>query len=248
MKKTHKIKLNNDVTYKVLDWDSNLFGYKVAQVKIKKLESRTLQLLSKLLKENKIHLAYLFLDYVNHKQLELIRRFKGIYADKKVSYRINTNLELSYSFDSILRLDKLQSPSRLISLALQSGEYSRFKTDKGFKENEFIKLYTLWLKKSMNGGIDKCFFIYKEGNVIKGFVTLLQKDKKIWIDLLAVDNKFRGKSIGTNLIRKCISESKRLGYNYLWVATQAANVIACKFYKKNGFRIVRTKHVFHFWN
>lgn len=235
------------MNFSILDWDSKLFGYAVAKIHLAKFNTQLLKEVISSLKLNKVKLAYLFLEYCDPTIVSMLEQFGGKLVDKKVTYMLNianSELENSPSITSYLN-----SPitEQLNSLALQSGEYSRFNTDKNFKHDEFKKLYSVWLSKSITGEISKDVFVYKNNNDIIGFITIEIKDGKFWIGLLAVDKKYRGKSIGKMLINRCIEEAKKMRYDTIWVNTQGENTIACKFYEKVGFKLLNIQYIYHFW-
>ena len=91
-------------------------------------------------------------------------------------------------------------------------------------------------------------FVYQENNVLKGLIYLKEIDDCTGsISLIGVDKGYRGEQIGTKLINKAILYFNKLGKNEIQVITQKANVLACKFYTKNGFRISQINNVYHFW-
>ncbi|MDZ7721959.1 MAG: hypothetical protein U5R06_03805 [candidate division KSB1 bacterium] len=51
------------------------------------------------------------------------------------------------------------SYDELLYLAYLSGAYSRFRLDRNFQNNEFEKLYKVWLDKSIKGKFDDKIFI-----------------------------------------------------------------------------------------
>jgi ribosomal protein S18 acetylase RimI-like enzyme len=68
------------------------------------------------------------------------------------------------------------------------------------------------------------------------------------IELLAVDQEYRGKAIGSSLIStlKKIAHEKQLCE--IEVVTQGINLRAIKFYTKNKFKLRDTQYIFHYWN
>jgi dTDP-4-amino-4,6-dideoxy-D-galactose acyltransferase len=132
-------------------------------------------------------------------------------------------------------------------LAIQSGEYSRFKTDPNFGISEFERFYKEWIINSVSGKIADGILIYKNNDRIVGMITYKIKDNFCTIGLLAVDRDFRGKSIGKLLIGGLINELTGKNISRLYVVTQKANHAACRFYEKCGFIVDKVENVYHFW-
>lgn len=70
-------------------------------------------------------------------------------------------------------------------------------------------------------------------NNIIGCLLVEQKDDGVLLDEIYIDNEYRNKGIGTNIINNILKENKKV---YLWV--YKANVSAIKLYQKLGFNII----------
>ncbi|MBU3964454.1 GNAT family N-acetyltransferase [Patescibacteria group bacterium] len=120
---------------------------------------------------------------------------------------------------------------------------SRYCKDIKLGEESCFKIYNQWLVNSFSGYAKKIFFLfYKE--VVIGFVTLKEKDDKVWVDLIGIGAGLQGKGLGDLLIDKCkqyCQENKK----ELWVITEGENIGASRFYQKNGFLIQILELVFH---
>lgn len=235
--------------YLELEWDSNLFGYKVAKLSRASLKTEELSCLLNNLAKNEFNLIYWSVDPNNRDANQAALDNHGFLADKKVTYLI----ELPGQFDFYVDREHLQSYSlkpinkRVINLALQSGIYSRFKVDPHFINNEFTKLYSVWIKRSINKEIAREVLVYIENNIEVGLITLGEKNNRGDIGILAVDKSFRGKSIGKYLVFGAIKKFRHWGYKEVQAVTQQYNVIACRFYEKVGFKIDSIRHIYHFW-
>jgi len=222
-----------------LTWDSEFFGYNVGRYIIDN------QLFDEnLLKENKdnFKLIYIFSDEAIHdiKEIKLVD-IKVIF-EKKIAKDLKDN-ESIVEFDS-----NIQNYSELEQLAYLSGIYSRFKIDENFKNNEFQKLYKIWLDNSLNGKIAFKVFVKIIDQKIAGFVTLKKNDDKTsQIGLISVSDIFQGRGIASELIKKAEYESWKNGFEVLQVPTQFKNKPALKLYTKNGFEIKEKKYIYHYW-
>jgi glycosyltransferase involved in cell wall biosynthesis/GNAT superfamily N-acetyltransferase len=239
---------NMSSKFKHLEWDTMSFGYKVASVNPMRMEESELNEIAVDLRAKNYSLAYFFADPDDDISNNSLRRAGALLADIKVTFSVQVEEINDLSFPDNIRPYPANTVSpKLRSLALQSGDYSRFKTDPGFKNGEFEKLYVKWIENSVSGEIAGEVFIYDEGNDEKGFITVSVGKNESSIGLIAVDAEVRGKSIGRNLINKALSYSRERGIKTVDVVTQMNNKGACEFYKALGFQIKTIVNVYHLW-
>ena len=112
-------------------------------------------------------------------------------------------------------------------------------TYKGIFPDAFLDSLT----KNLDEGIEKCknkineYIVAKVDNEIVGFARI-GKNKKDYSDeygeiyALYVDNNYKGKGIGTKLVKYCFSELEKQ-YKYCLISTLEQNP-ANEFYKKIG--------------
>lgn len=216
-----------------LKWDSDFFGKKIG----KSFVDENSELL--LLKSNDYDLIYVFSNNPNL-NLKLI--------DRKVVYLISDLRELPEKDIYIDIYNKDDNYEDLLKLAIQSAQYSRFKIDPNFQNNEYEKLYKTWIDKSISKELASDIIIVKNNSNIIGFATLNKKsDYLADISLVAVDKDFRGKGIGTKVIQGAIYFAKNKGYKQLQVVTQLDNITANKLYQKSGFNQDTITYIYHIW-
>lgn len=233
--------------YQKLKWDSELFGYGIAKITSNNLTGDNLNKILKNLAGENIRLVYWSIDPKDRTSNNTALANNGTLVDTKITYIKNITETLFEKPEFIYSVINHPIPTKIISLALQSGLYSRFKNDSHFKNNEFEKLYKAWIENSLNGKIAKDVLVYKEFDDELGLITIGVKNNRCNIGLLAVDEKMRGKSIGTLLINAAFEKCKKLGYNDIQVVTQKTNVGACTFYEKMGFEKEKEENIYHFW-
>ena len=151
-------------------------------------------------------------------------------------------------FGEVESITGLKNYKKLLNLALLSGQYSRFNTDKNFTKEEFIRLYKKWLSNSINGTLaDECFATKNEKSGYQGFVTCKIHETSIYIGLIAVDPKVAGQGIGTELIKRVEQLAYFNSIKNILITTQLENIKACNFYEKNGFVKKELFNVYHKW-
>ncbi len=239
--------LINDASY--LHWDSVFFGYSIAKVQNNEINDQELSIFINDLFKKNYKLVYFFDESMSRVSTQDLSDLNGKLVDTKVIYSkllVNGNRFINSSnYESYLHH---ASNQRLLSLALQSGKHSRYYTDANFKKNEYIKLYSTWLHKSLEGSIADEIYIHKCGTKEVGLITLKLNKKIAEIGLLSVDVNYRRKHIASNLMSGVINFASSRNCRSIEVATQQSNLEACGFYEKQGFSKIKVINIYHFWN
>jgi len=232
-----------------LEWDSHFFGYKTGLINILNADFDLKQAI-KFGKEEGYRLCYAYvppkLKLINQQSIEL----GGILVDEKIvfCYDIPPLLDnVSPLSPNIHHFQEATLNSNLVRLSIQSGKFSRFNIDQNFKNQEFERMYTIWMQNAVTGKNDDKVLVYKVGQQIAGVLALNTRLKDTNIEILAVDFNYRRKSIGTQLVERAFEESQLLKSNTIQVVTQKANKIACNFYQKMGFEMTKITNIYHFW-
>ncbi|MBG9917366.1 streptothricin acetyltransferase [Bacillus sonorensis] len=86
---------------------------------------------------------------------------------------------------------------------------------------------------------DSVVFLYYVGETCLGHIKLhtIEEIKYASIDKLFVSNSHRGKGIGTALLNRAKEWAINKGTKGFMLETQDVNLLACRFYLKNGFVI-----------
>jgi dTDP-4-amino-4,6-dideoxy-D-galactose acyltransferase len=231
----------NKIIY--LNWDSDFFNFNIGKIII----DSEADLRDKSIFKN-YDLVYVFSKEKLSAQYTS-ETFKLI--DSKILFERKNQETNEYSPDE--NIEEYQSgelKDDLLNLALQSGEYSRFKTDSNFKIESFVALYTTWIQNSIDKKNADHTYVYKSNNKIVGLITLQLDNANTHtaqIGLLATDHNFRGKGIAKSLMRHAMFVAQSKGFENIQVATQFENKIACAFYKSLGCEIVTIDYIYHNW-
>ncbi len=121
-------------------------------------------------------------------------------------------------------------------------ENSRFHIDRNisFKESKMIK--EQWVKNFFYGHRGDGLIVYKEKNIINGFLLYLKKKNHLVIDLIVVNPQKRRKNIGESMVYFLSSMYKGLNIE---AGTQSSNSTAINFYQKIGFKLSLSKIILH---
>jgi len=237
-----------DKTYELLKWDTEFFGYKIAQLNVKCVKSDALLNILKELKSERIKLAYWSVasdDLISNNSANLIG---AKLVDEKLTYLMPLLSKMSLEPSSNVDSYKYTYPNnKLVALALQSGVYSRFNMDENFRNKEFERLYIRWIENSVNKKMAKDVLVYLKDNTELGLITLGIKNNRGDIGLLAVDKRARRKSVGKELMQTAMAKFREWGIAEVQVVAQRANTAACKFYESCGFALEKTENIYHIW-
>jgi dTDP-4-amino-4,6-dideoxy-D-galactose acyltransferase len=232
--------------FKHLNYDTEKFGYKIAELININSKKELHSTLSTLLQEN-YRLCYFIIDKKIEKQNCWVQEEKGWLADVKVTFTKKIVSEIISDIEEIEIYNSKVLTSELISLAFQSGEFSRFKRDTHFINNEFECLYLDWIKKSVSGEIADYVLVSKVNNKVAGMVTLKLSDPIATIGLIAVDEHTRGMGIGQKLLKKVEYLAFKNNCSEIKVSTQEMNENAMNFYLKSNYLISLRNLIYHFW-
>lgn len=234
----------------ILKWDTDFFGFVVARIIPDRLTLVELEKVLLELKKETVSLVYWACDPSDLESQQSAKTFGGFLADTKVTYTINiksiSSLCSQVEHAAIERYTQSLPCPELEGLALKSGIYSRFNKDPKISKEQFERLYKHWIFNSVKKK-GNSIFVAKHNNRIVGMVTLGQENNYGKIELIAVDEKMRGKKTGTSLLNVAIKFFVSRGCKMARVVTQADNMAGCSLYEKNGFNIEKTELFFHFW-
>ncbi|TAE87901.1 MAG: GNAT family N-acetyltransferase [Bacteroidetes bacterium] len=219
-------------------WDSDFFGYPIGKLMLKQDEVIDVEVCSK----SAYKLIYIFSE-----SALTAKQKNGVNADLvdcKVDLEAFSKVESIGSDDHIVPIQELNP--KLLDLVYQSGHYSRFKLDKQFTNGEFEQLYLEWINKALNDK-EQQVMGFMEGDKLVGFITLGNKSSTANIGLIAVDEMYRGKSIGKHLIKDAHRFAQQNKLDKITVTTQWVNNGAMQFYLQQGFEVVKKLYIYHLW-
>lgn len=136
----------------------------------------------------------------------------------------------------------------IINIAKNAFHYSRFFNDPYLNEEKARNIYAYWVECAFNKE-DKYFAIVKKDSKIVGFIlfSINGIDQSAIIELIAVDESYRGLKMGKVLIHSMENFIYDRGIVKVKVGTQVNNVPALRFYTNNGFKYVNCNAVYHYW-
>jgi dTDP-4-amino-4,6-dideoxy-D-galactose acyltransferase len=222
---------------KLLEWDSSFFNRRIGLLDLSSGSPNFEDL-------NDWDLVYIMSD----EDFTLdINKFNRTFSETKVVFS-KMIIESKEPIDENISVAKKKDNKKQIyNLALESGKFSRFNLDKNFKRAEFKKLYYKWVDNSFNKEFADAVLVYKFENEIIGFVTYKILDDFATIGLIAISPLYQGKGVGRKLINAVEMELVNRQIGELRIPTQFQNEIACEFYMKLGYKIIKKKIINHYW-
>ena len=224
-----------------LHWDSLFFGLRIAKAEVA-IEEDIIALSNQEDDlRNQFDLIYIFSESGFEVPFE-----KARLVDRKAVF----SLSLPEQYEANPAILVWESPiatDALKSLALVSGKFSRFKLDKHLPAGSYERLYTHWIEQSVNKALATEIFCYMMDGAPRGFVTLDFHDRQGAIGLMAVEEDYQHRGIGTALIKHVISFVHEHHGERLSVVTQMDNEPACRLYSGCGFSLESVTKVWHWW-
>ena len=231
-----------------LPWDSDLMGFPVGRLTLDHADAaETAQALAAARAAGQ-HLLYVLVPPADAPTNCAVLAAGGRLADRKVTFALSPGpADLAWPPDPAI-VPATAHTLALEALAWQSGAYSRFRLDPRLPATVFQRLYSQWLRNSLDGSIAQVVLTLKgtAGEAV-GLLTLGDKDGVADIGLLAVAAEFRGQRAGQRLVAEARRRAAAQGYACLQVVTQGANEQACRFYEKCGFELVDEVNIYHLW-
>lgn len=218
-------------------WDSEFFGFPVGRSNVADGKNVAYDAFLAEAEDAGVRLLYLFSEMP-------LKNFPVPPIDVKLIY----STAINPSDGALPVCEMLAQPEpKVYDLAYRSGRYSRFHTDPTIGEDKFREMYRIWVDNSFSGGMGDKVYVCRSGKDITGFVTLYLHDGYGSIGLIAVDENYARRGIGSALMNCCRRVSADNGLASLKVATQKANIEACAFYEKNGFVVECKTYIYHLW-
>jgi dTDP-4-amino-4,6-dideoxy-D-galactose acyltransferase len=232
--------------FDILAWDSELFGFPVAAIHGDAIQAGRWPQVQAALRAGRVRLAYALAANANTAARDLLRTSGARQVDLKRRYRklVDQESQLSGSLQPVLGQP---CSAEFESLALASGEYSRFRADPDIPPGVFESLYKTWIRRSLSGEIADSVLALFHGSSLAGMITVAVSGDSGMIGLVAVAAGCRGRGFGRQLVQGAEAWCAARSVHTLEVVTQGQNAAGCALYAASGFACVREEAVFHLW-
>ena len=154
---------------------------------------------------------------------------------KNISPNINLDFEVS----------KKKDEQKIINICLKNMKSSRFDLDLRIPRIKVKKIRVNWITSYFLKLENKFIYSVLFKNKLVGLLCILRKKKNIIIDLIAIAKKYNGKGFGGAIIDNLQLQFPKL--KNIIVGTYKKNKKAMLFYKKYGFKEIKTYNVYHYY-
>ena len=166
-------------------------------------------------------------------------------------YIVDTNIQLSLNTrmsdtkNTSIRFANSTDEQAIKDLAKTSFKYSRFHLDPKISDKVANKIKEEWAGNYFYGKRGRWMVVAEHNSKVVGFLQILSKsDSIIVVDLIAVNEKNRGKGFAKDMISyafiNCLHDGGKIE-----VGTQITNIASLDLYTKLGFRISSSSYVLH---
>ncbi|MDT2827207.1 GNAT family N-acetyltransferase [Enterococcus viikkiensis] len=229
-----------------LDWDTSFFGVEAGRVILHK-EDDTKELVSKLQEFDFVTIVNVNND--PKKNFEIGISSTAFLTDIKLVFQMNLNENFNSLRKDFTKTDVNSSHLKDIrDIASHSFYASRYYNDPVIDNSLAAKMYDKWVDKAHDDVDSEIIVSIDNHDKVQGFAILSICGKTASIELIAVKEDYRKKSIGTKLIEKIMELGFVCGVETILVTTQVDNISAINFYVKNGFKLKEKNSIYHYWN
>lgn len=226
---------------RVLQWDTEFFGRRIAAVNGDQLTPSLIEKIKSFCAEERIECLYFRASANDAQTVELAEQNSFHLVDVRMTWE----RKLSDGDMSWCRLATPDHLAALRRLARVSHTDSRFYYDGRFPRERCDALFEAWITNAVNG---QAALVAWSNDFLAGYVTCdrLSADEGS-IGLIARDPVYRGKGIGELLVLAAMEFLCRQGMSTVSVVTQARNVAAQRLYARCGFVPRAVQLYYHRW-
>jgi len=236
--------LSETKLYRLLEWDTNYFGYPVAKVDQPAISQGTFNEIIEGLISDGVRLAFCFSETAgdfDSPVAEIVNTGKRFHFIKKLEER-----EVKH-YKNIFAYSKLEPVAAMYKIARMVGENSHFMRDKRIGEFHSNGVYEIWLRNSLNGKMADQVFVCAHENTVVGLVTCAKKSNYGTIGLIGTNPRFQKQGVGSVLLETAENWFFQNKISEVRIITQVDNLGAIALYKKMGYEIDKVEFTYHLW-
>jgi len=240
------------------DWDTTHFGKRMGKMTLAIFDdtvghAQRSKLIRDSFEDSELDMVTARVNLGDFATIHALEAEGAILTDVLFSFRFDTtssNAIITGSKEEI-GLARRNDAKALIKLGGSVFTIDRFHADPHIPSKASDQLYSKWVANSLRGLAD-VVLVARVHEEIAGFITCklhqINEDCKYGvIDLVAVSPSYRGKGIGSHLVRSAL-DWFRPRVPTVYVGTQGANLGAIRLYEKSGFSHVCSEATLHLWS
>lgn len=236
------------VNVKILDWDSQFFGVKTGCVSSQSFVQNDQDHLQNWIDRNGIIWVHALVNSDDNIGVSLFENCGFHFTDMRMTYERGAEVEklTDYGKADVIRQAEDSDVTALCEIARKAHKAGRYFYDSKLPSIKAQDFYAEWIRASVAGFAD-CVFVVDAADGPLGYITCCIKDGVGHIGLLGLHETARGGGYGAMLMNRAMNWFSSHSVGCVNVVTQGRNVIAQRFYQKNGFYLKQTALWYHKW-
>ena len=232
---------------RILEWDSEFFGRRIARVEPAALIGPDWAAVAEWCASERVECVYTLVDPEDQAALDAVHVHDFRLVDVRVTLEAcGTPAIFAEPAGMVVRDANSADVTALKNIALENHRDTRFYTDGHFDRARCDALYALWIAKSCAGWADRVL-VAEVASTPVGYVTCHKRTGEGQIGLVGVAAASRGCGAGVAMIAGARRWFVEEGLQRVSVATQARNASALRFYQRAGFAIRSIQLWHHKW-
>lgn len=235
---------------RLLDWDSQFFGRRIARVAAHRLDQDLADVVVAWAKRHAVDCLYFLADADDAETLRLAQHHGFHQVDVRVTFERPIDaapLPATAVMDLVVRSATAADRPVLGALARISHRDTRFYYDPRFPRSQCDALYETWIDKSLAGSADAVLVIDHAGTA-QGYLSCHIDDSQTGsIGLFAVGTALQGRGAGRALLSEALRWFAEHGRRRVSVVTQERNARARRLYEAAGFKRQTAQVWYHRW-
>jgi len=231
---------------RLLAWDSDFFGVRVARVHPGRLTPATASAVMGWCEAHAIDLLYFLADADDPLTIGLAEDYGFRLVDLRVTLdRPLDGAQALRAPDAVRPVRPADLPA-LQAIARTGFAQSRFYADPRIPDERAAALYETWVTQRAQDPAAHVLVAEMEGQAA-GFITCLRSGAQGTIDLFAVGEGARGRGLGQALVSAALDWFAGQGAAGVSVVTQGRNLAAQRLYQRCGFVTCAMQLWYHRW-
>ena len=234
-----------EVGCRLLDWDSEFFGFRIARVEPSALRDGAASAVDEWCASHGVACAYLLAGADDQATCDVVQSSGFRLVDVRVTLE-SVGAPSPPSTGPTVRAARPEDVETLKAIARDSHRDSRFYADGRFDRRRCDELYEVWIAKSCSGWADRVFVAEGDGRAV-GYVTCHLRQDEGQIGLVGVSAASRRQGIGRAMIDEARRWFAQQGRGRVSVVTQGRNASGLLMYQRAGMIVRSIQLAFHKW-
>jgi len=242
------------VLCKLLQWDSEFFGFRIARVCKDTLTPDQVEQVDGWCRDNQVRCLYFLARADDSQTVKAVSQHRFLQVDIRITFECILSQapppEQSDNPDDIrIRPVQPDDVPRLQVIARESHTDTRFFADSNFPRQKAEELYSTWITQDALGKAQAVQVAVSPMGQPEGYISWHFDPSRLsgQISLVGVSAESRGKGIGQKLVRAVLGWFRTRGASKITVVTQGKNQTAQRLYQKCGFLSRDLQLWYHKW-